>query len=713
MLTNELVLVKQNFSGVELTRFQRDSLERCLHADPSLRYQSAASALSDLNTRGLVVKRDVVEIMLDTLEYYSRDLERQIAAKKVEYERERQRADDINFILLPAQIVENMKYGDSTNTFARHHENVSLYFSDICGFTSLGKRSTPTQVMQMIGKLFKLFDETIAEFNCQKIETIGDAYFAVSGCPAEYEFHASEIAQFALSIRNRYICDFEIPHLPNDRFQMRIGLHTGPVTSAVVGKIMPKWCLFGENVKIVENCETYGVPDQIHLTQAIADILAKAKSQTGLFSNEKARFTIREREITGKGFAKAVKAREILGGKTFFLIKDNFSRGKSYKRTHTNSASSSGGRKTRRSSVFSIGARVTGRITGRVSDKRLSRMSNRRASDARLPTYRATADSVGDIFEDDFRMVECDCIEKVGYLALGFFALKIASWVLSRLWVFGLSKPVDFGKFGDWTVITGGTDGIGAEYARQLAKAGQNIIIVGRNQMKLENMEKEITEATSAKVVLVRADLSKQDETAKAADKLKELAREKQIGVLVNNAGVSYDFPEFFHMIPNSAEKLDQLVNVNCASMVQATAAVIGPMSERKTGLVINIGSGTGDLVCPLLSLYASTKAYVHHFTKCLRYEYEDHGIQVQLISPHLVSSKMSKVRAGLLQPSPKKFVQSALASATRLESTCGYFFHDLQHAFVTNIPAFLQNKLLFSMHEKVRKRAYRKMKTN
>jgi len=304
-----------------------------------------------------------------------------------------------------------------------------------------------------------------------------------------------------------------------------------------------------------------------------------------------------------------------------------------------------------------------------------------------------------------------DKIEKVGYLVLGFFALKVASWILSRLWVFGLAKPVDFKKFGEWAVITGGTDGIGAEYARQLAKSGQNIIIVGRNQMKLEAMRKEITESSSATVELLRADLSKQDETANAAEKLKRMASEKQIGVLVNNAGVSYDFPEFFHLIPNSAEKLDQLVNVNCASMVQITAAVIGAMSERKTGLVVNIGSGTGDLICPLLSLYASSKAFVHHFTKCLRYEYENYGIHVQLISPHLVSSKMSKVRAGLLQPAPKKFVKSALTSATRLQSTCGYFFHDLQHALVSNLPASLQNKLLFSMHESIRQRAYRKMK--
>jgi hypothetical protein len=50
-----------------------------------------------------------------------------------------------------------------------------------------------------------------------------------------------------------------------------------------------------------------------------------------------------------------------------------------------------------------------------------------------------------------------DKIEKVGYLVLGFFALKVASWILSRLWVFGLAKPVDFKKFGEWAVITGGT----------------------------------------------------------------------------------------------------------------------------------------------------------------------------------------------------------------------------------------------------------------
>ena len=193
----------------------------------------------------------------------------------------------------------------------------------------------------------------------------------------------------------------------------------------------------------------------------------------------------------------------------------------------------------------------------------------------------------------------------------------------------------------------------------------------------------------------------------------------------MNNAGVSYEYPEFFHLIPNSTEKLDQLVNVNCAAMVQTTAAVIGPMSERKTGnyqssrgkifkfysgLVINIGSGTGDLVCPLLSLYASTKAFVHHFTKCLRYEYENHGIHVQLISPHLVSSKMSKVRPSLFQPTPKNFVRSALTSATRLQvqsQTSLHYSYSNSRALVVTFSTIFSTRLFPSFQHPFKARFF------
>ena len=78
------------------------------------------------------------------------------------------------------------------------YDDVSLYFSDIVGFTTIGKKSTPSQIMVMMDSLFHLFDDIISNFNCQKVETIGDAYFVVSGCPEPHEDHAAEIARFAL-----------------------------------------------------------------------------------------------------------------------------------------------------------------------------------------------------------------------------------------------------------------------------------------------------------------------------------------------------------------------------------------------------------------------------------------------------------------------------------------------------------------------------------
>ena len=123
---------------------------------------------------------------------------------------------------------------------------------------------------------------------------------------------------------------------------------------------------------------------------------------------------------------------------------------------------------------------------------------------------------------------------------------------------FGPAKPVDFGKFGEWSIVTGGTDGIGKEYVRQLAKLGQekvrnwtlrksrekkigtfakNIIVIGRNAGKLASVRSEV-ESLGRQCKTVQADLSKQNEIATAVDSVSKLCNELEIGVLVNNAAL-------------------------------------------------------------------------------------------------------------------------------------------------------------------------------
>jgi len=308
-----------------------------------------------------------------------------------------------------------------------------------------------------------------------------------------------------------------------------------------------------------------------------------------------------------------------------------------------------------------------------------------------------------------------EVVELVGGLVVGYFLVKFALWLCIRLYCYHpWAKPVDFSKYGEWSVVTGGTDGIGAEYARQLALHGQNIIIVGRNAEKLGKMKREI-EARSTKrptqVLLVQADLSKQDEIRAACARLKTLCREKEVGILVNNAGVSYHFPEYFHLIEDNENVLNAIVNVNCAAMVQISAAVLGPMNDRNKGLIVNIGSLSGQMVSPLLSVYSASKTFVDHFSRCLFYEYCNNGVAIQHISPAFVATKMSKMRESLFTPSPRRFVQSALSSAGRLKDTCGYFGHDLQAALFRLVPQFIFTKFCTSLHQSLRKKAYRKYK--
>ena len=63
-----------------------------------------------------------------------------------------------------------------------------------------------------------------------------------------------------------YFVDFKIPHLPNERLRMRIALHSGSVAASVVGKKMPRWCLFGEDLTVVANCESNGEANKIHIS---------------------------------------------------------------------------------------------------------------------------------------------------------------------------------------------------------------------------------------------------------------------------------------------------------------------------------------------------------------------------------------------------------------------------------------------------------------
>ncbi|XP_074641410.1 uncharacterized protein LOC141899153 [Tubulanus polymorphus] len=173
---------------------------------------------------------------------------------------EKKRTDTLLYQMLPQQVAEQLKRSEIVDpeTF----NEVTIFFSDIEGFTKISSKSSPIQVVNMLNNLYTCFDEHIAKYNVYKVETIGDAYMVVS-----------EIGSLALVLLD-HINVLEIPHLPGKIFRLRIGCHTGPVVTGVVGKKMPRYCLFGETVTIASKMEALGMPCRIHVSQSCYESLS-------------------------------------------------------------------------------------------------------------------------------------------------------------------------------------------------------------------------------------------------------------------------------------------------------------------------------------------------------------------------------------------------------------------------------------------------------
>ena len=153
-------------------------------------------------------------------------------------------------------------------------------------------------------------------------------------------------------------------------------------------------------------------------------------------------------------------------------------------------------------------------------------------------------------------------------------------------YVFFLSKTIDFKKYGEWAVVTGATDGIGKAYSEQLAERGMNVVLVSRTLSKLEEVASDLREKYRIETKVIAVDFSNAD----IYDVLRRDLCELQIGILVNNVGMTYGYPQYFH--ENSKEIVG--AHVNMLSMAVMTHIVLPRMLERNKGIIVNIGSVAG-----------------------------------------------------------------------------------------------------------------------
>ncbi|KAI6652875.1 17-beta-hydroxysteroid dehydrogenase type 12 [Oopsacas minuta] len=292
----------------------------------------------------------------------------------------------------------------------------------------------------------------------------------------------------------------------------------------------------------------------------------------------------------------------------------------------------------------------------------------------------------------------------VGVILIAKFVLCGLLSLVYCFYVFFLSKTIDFKKYGKWAVVTGATDGIGKAYAKQLAKRGMSIVLVSRTLSKLEAGAAELRDKYNVETKVIAADFSKSDIYDMLTSELAGL----EIGVLVNNVGMSYDHPEYFHEI--SKDVLEGLINVNTLSVAEMTRIVLPRMLECEKGIIINIGSLAGEDPVPLLAEYSATKAFVSFFTRCIQYEYRNKkSIIIQYIPPGIVSTKLSKMRPGFFSPDSGSYVNSALRSVGKLPVTPGCFAHEIQVFLTGLLPKLVIANLTEKATLSIRARALKK----
>ncbi|XP_020284969.1 guanylate cyclase 32E isoform X2 [Pseudomyrmex gracilis] len=250
--------------------FVRECLIDCWAENPEMRpdFKIIRNKLRPLR-KGM--KANIFDNMMAMMEKYANNLEALVDERTNQLTQEKKKTDALLYEMLPRYVAEQLKKGHKVE--AESFDCVTIYFSDIVGFTAMSAESTPLQVVDFLNDLYTCFDSTIDNYDVYKVETIGDAYMVVSGLPIKNgQQHAAEIASMALSLLDA-IKQFTIRHRPLDKLQLRIGIHSGPVCSGVVGRKMPRYCLFGDTVNTASRLESTGLPLKIHCSSETKKLL--------------------------------------------------------------------------------------------------------------------------------------------------------------------------------------------------------------------------------------------------------------------------------------------------------------------------------------------------------------------------------------------------------------------------------------------------------
>ena len=191
--------------------------------------------------------------------YYFRVANISLAEK---LENEHKRSEELLHNILPGSVVKRLK--KNPTTIADGFSEATILFADIVGFTVVSEQVSPSELVDMLNKIFSRFDFQLDQYGLEKIKTIGDAYMVAGGLPVPRDDHAEATADMALAMRR----ELELFNQESGRdLQIRVGIHSGAAVAGVIGVKKFVYDVWGDTVNTASRMESHGIPGQIQVSE--------------------------------------------------------------------------------------------------------------------------------------------------------------------------------------------------------------------------------------------------------------------------------------------------------------------------------------------------------------------------------------------------------------------------------------------------------------
>lgn len=180
-------------------------------------------------------------------------------------DKERKRSDELLLNILPAEVAEELKAKGSAD--AQLMDEVTVLFTDFKGFTQLSEKLSPKELVAEINECFSAFDNIMLKHGVEKIKTIGDAYMAAGGLPTANTTHANDVVLAALDIQ-QFMHEHKAMKEASGQlfFEIRIGVHTGPVVAGIVGIKKFAYDIWGDTVNTASRMESSGEVGKVNIS---------------------------------------------------------------------------------------------------------------------------------------------------------------------------------------------------------------------------------------------------------------------------------------------------------------------------------------------------------------------------------------------------------------------------------------------------------------